>query len=70
MQLSRKRKTFAEFFSAVLEFKWNFKHFEKKMILIAWPWNMWLEKSLESRVLEDPSKDNMVNGLSKWYGES
>ena len=28
------------------------------------PWNMWLEKSLESRVLEDPSKDNMVNGLS------
>ena len=31
---------------------------------------MWLEKSLESRVLEDSSKDNMVNGLSKWYGES
>ena len=30
MQLSRKQKTFSEFFSAFLESSLNFKHFQKK----------------------------------------
>ena len=35
MQLSRKQKTFSEFFSAFLKFILNFQHFENKMTLIA-----------------------------------
>ena len=30
MQVSRKQKTFSEFFSAFLKSNWNFEHFEKK----------------------------------------
>ena len=35
MQLSQKRKSFYQFFSAFSKSRLNFKHFEKKMILIA-----------------------------------
>ena len=35
MQLSRKQKTFSEFFCAFLKSSSNFEHFEKKMTLIA-----------------------------------
>ena len=35
MQLSEKQKTFSEFFFAVLKSLLNFKHFPKKMILVA-----------------------------------
>ena len=34
MQLSKKQKTFSEFFSAFLKSRLNFQYFEKKMILI------------------------------------
>ena len=33
--LSQKQKTFSEFFSAFLKSTLNFKHFQKKMIVIA-----------------------------------
>ena len=36
MNLSQKAKTFSEFFSAFFEFALNFKHFPKKMTLIAY----------------------------------
>ena len=35
MQLSEKQKTFSEFFFPVLKSILNFKHFPKKMILVA-----------------------------------
>ena len=34
MQLSKKQKTFSEFFSAFLKSRLNFQYFEKKMTLI------------------------------------
>ena len=36
MQLSQKQKKFAQFFSAVLKFKLNFEHSQKRMTLIAY----------------------------------
>ena len=36
MHLSKKQKTFSEFFSAFSESELNFKHFQKKMTLIAY----------------------------------
>ena len=36
MDLSKKRKTFSEFFSAVFESALNFGYFQKKMTLIAY----------------------------------
>ena len=35
MQLSKKQETFLHFFVLFQEFKLNFKHFEKKVIVIA-----------------------------------
>ena len=35
MQVSRKQKTFSEFFAAFLKSSFNFEHFQKKMTLIA-----------------------------------
>ena len=67
MQLSQKQKTFSQFFAAFLKSSLNFKHFEKKMTLIAFVfWKLltpktWLDKCLKSPVSEDPSKSYMVN---------
>ena len=36
MDLSQKQKIFSEFFAAFFEFALNFKHFQKKMTLIAY----------------------------------
>ena len=36
MELSKKQKTFSEFFSVFFKFKSNFEHFEKKMAIIAY----------------------------------
>ena len=36
MHLSQKRKIFSEFFGAFFESALNFKHFQKKMTLIAY----------------------------------
>ena len=35
MQLYKKKKTFSEFFAWIMESRPNFKHFEKKITLIA-----------------------------------
>ena len=35
MQLSKKEKTFSQFFSKVLKSRLNFEHFQKKMTHIA-----------------------------------
>ena len=35
MRVSRKKKTFSDFFSAFLKSSLNFKHFQKKMTLTA-----------------------------------
>ena len=36
IQLSRKQKTFSEFFAAFLKFSWNFEHFQKKDDCHSW----------------------------------
>ena len=36
MHLSQKQKIFSKFFSAFLKYELNFKHFQKKMTLIAY----------------------------------
>ena len=67
MKLSQKKKTFSEFFAAFLKYSLNFKHFEKKMTLIAFLfWKLstpktWLDKCLNGPVSEDPSTSNMVD---------
>ena len=49
MQLSEKQKTFSQFFSSILKCRLNFKHFEKKMSVIAelfpklWTRKRWLK---------------------------
>ena len=64
-QLSKKRKTFFEFFLRFLEYAWKFKYFEIKMIVIA---NLfpklqmgknWLDQSLKSAVSEHALTVNM-----------
>ena len=47
MHLSQKQKIFAEFFSSFSEFALNFKHFQKKMTLIAYVF--WKLKKHEKR---------------------
>ena len=67
MQVSRKEKTFSDFFSAFSKSFLNFEDFLKKMTLIAdvFP-KFWTQKNLvrsmpKSPVSRDPSKWNMVN---------
>ena len=67
MHLSRKQKTFSDFFSAFLKSILNIEHFLKKMTLIAdvFP-KFWTQKNLvrsmpKSPISRDPSKRNMVN---------
>ena len=70
MQLSRKQKTFSQFFSAFFKSRLNFEHFLKKR----WPSLLmyfrnygtrktWLDQCLKSPLSRDPSKSNIVNGL-------
>ena len=67
MKLSQKQNTFSELFAAFLKSSLNFKHFEKKMTLIAFVfWKLstpktWLRKCLKSPVSEDPLKSNMAD---------
>ena len=67
MLLSRKQKTFSQFFSSFLKSSFNLEHFQKKMTLIAdvfpklrTPKNM-VRTMPKSPVSEDPTKSNMVN---------
>ena len=68
MQLSRKQKTFSEFFSAFLKSSLNFEHFQKKWwpSLLMYFRNYGLRKTLldqclKSPISRNPSKSNMVN---------
>ena len=67
MQLSQKKNFFSEFLVAVLKYRLNLKHFEKKMTLIDFALpklrtlKTWLDKYLKSSVLEAPSTSRMVN---------
>ena len=67
MQLSQKQKTFSQFFAAFLKSSLNFKHFEKKMTLIAFVfWKLstpetWLDKCLKSPISEHTSTSNMAD---------
>ena len=67
LQLSKKQKTFSQFFAAFLKTSWNLNASKKKMSLIAFVFpklrttKTWLDKCLKSLVSEDPSKRNMVN---------
>ena len=70
MQLSRKQKTFSQFFAGFLKSSLNFEYFHKKktkMNLIAFVFRnlrtpkKWLDKYLKSPVSEDLSTSNMVN---------
>ena len=68
MQFSMKRKTFSESFFAFSEFIFNFKHFQKKMTLIAHaflklrsPKNVVRYISKKS-YFRGPFTSNMVNG--------
>ena len=69
IQISRKEKTFSEFFSVFLKSTLNFKHFQKK----GWvPYQRylrnyglqksWLYRCLKSPVSRDLSESNMANG--------
>ena len=73
MQLSQKQKTFSQIFVAFLNFRLNFKHFEKKkMSITAFVFlklgtlKTFLDKCLKSPVSEDPSTSNMVNVPKHW----
>ena len=68
MQLSRKQKTFSEFFSAFLKSSLNFEHFLKKGWVSYLKYfrnyglrKTWLHHCLKSPVSRVPSKSNMVN---------
>ena len=67
MKLSQKQNTFSELFAAFLKSSLNFKHFEKKMTLIAFVfWKLstpktWLRKCLKSPISENPLKSNMAD---------
>ena len=67
IQLPEKQKTFFQFLASFLKFRLNFKHFEKKMTLIAFVFlnlrtpNTWLVKCLKCPVSEDPSTSNMTD---------
>ena len=68
MHLSKKQKTFLQFFFALFKSTLKFEHFAKKMTLIAYefrnyrPRKTWLDKCLKNPVKDDPSTGNMVNG--------
>ena len=73
MQVSEKQKTFSEFFSSILKSRFNFKHFEKKMSVIAELFpklrtrKRWLKKCLKSPASEDHSTSNMVRGTKHFW---
>ena len=69
-QLSKKRKTFSQFFAVFVTFTLGFQYFEKKdnphRFLYFGSYRlpkMWLGKYLKSLVSEHPSKLNMLKGL-------
>ena len=69
MQLSRKLKTFSQFFSAFSKSRLNFEHFQKKkMTLIAYfflrlqPAKNVVRYMCKCSSSDSPSKWNMING--------
>ena len=59
MQLSQKQKTFSELLAKFLKSRLNFKHFEKKMTLIAFVfWNLPTPKTLLDKCLKHPVSEH------------
>ena len=73
MHLSQKQNIFSELFFAFFEFVLNFKHFQKKMTLIAYVFPKLpttkdvLDKCLNAPVWKDPSTGDMVSRLKHWF---
>ena len=73
MQLSKKQKTFSDIFSTFLEFRLNFKHFEKKMTLVGYVFlNFQHAKGVVSQcpkglISEVPLISDMVNGPKRCW---
>ena len=67
MELSQKEKTFSEVSDSFLNSILNFKHFEQKMMLIAFIFpnlptpKTWLDKYLKGPVSEEVSTSNMAH---------
>ena len=67
MELSQKEKTFSEISDSFLNSILNFKHFEQKMMLIAFIFpnlptpKTWLDKYLKGPVSEEVSTSNMAH---------
>ena len=68
MRVSRKQKTFSEFFAAFLKSRWNFEHVQKNRWLSYLRYfrncglrKTWLHQCIKSHVSTDPSESNMVN---------
>ena len=68
MRVSRKQKTFSQFFPAFLKSSWNFEHVQKKTWLSYLRYfrncglrKIWLHQCIKSPVSTDPSESNMVN---------
>ena len=74
MQVSRKEKTFSQFFAAFLKSRLNFENFQKKEGLSKLmyfgnyrPRKTWLDQCLESPFSTDPSKSKMVNAPKHYW---
>ena len=67
MQLSERQQTSSQFLAAFLISSWNLKPFEKKMTTLDYLFpnlgapKMWLDKSLQRPVSQNPWTSNMVN---------
>ena len=67
MQLSERQQTSSQFLAAFLISSGNLKPFEKKMTTLDYLFpnlrdpKMWLDKSLQRPVSQDPWTSNMVN---------
>ena len=70
MQVSQKKKTFSQFFTAFSKSRLNFEHFQKKRCLSYLRYfrnyrlrKTWLHQCLESPISRDLSESNMVNAF-------
>ena len=67
MRLFKKQQTFSDLFSAFLEFRLNFKHFEKKMILIAYVFRKLQTAKYVARQIS--KKSRLKRRFSKGHGK-
>ena len=67
MQLTKKQKTFSQYFSAVLEFRLNFKDFETKDTLIAYMFQK--SETLKDVVRQMSKKSRFRRAFNKQHGK-